>query len=137
MSRSPDKQAALTEQYHDSLNAWAPPGKLIPQNPDSQFQRVLGAWAEDFALLHQYAEDVACDWIPVNTIDRLSEWEQSCGLPDCDAHRISTTEGRRAAVVGHLSQTAGQSGRKERLQCSPQGTWNNWRPMPGLKSVFG
>ena len=49
----------LIEQYHGALNHFAPPGKLIPQNPDSSFQKVLRAEAEDFALLHQFAEAVA------------------------------------------------------------------------------
>lgn len=109
----------LVDQYHSALNAFAPPGKLIPKSPDSQFQRLLRAWAEDYALIHQFAENVVADCIPINTQDRLDEWEQSCGMPDCDAHRISTIEGRRAAVVGQISQTAGRVDGKNGSSSAP------------------
>ena len=49
----------------------------------------------------------------------LDEWEQSCGLPQCQDQTISTLEGRRAQVVTKLSQNAGRMDGKNGSSAAP------------------
>ena len=95
-------------RYHGTLNAFRPPGKVIPEDADSAFQRLLKAWAEGFAGAEQFMWDSANDWIPINTVAKLSDWEATLGLPDNCGDVITSTEGRRAVVVSRLSMSAGR-----------------------------
>ena len=69
-------------KFWQALAALLPQGFAWPRDPDSTLMRVMRGIAGSFHELHEFARMTAFQWMPHNTITRLAEWEEACGLPD-------------------------------------------------------
>lgn len=96
------EQAAL-------LDALSPPGSALPSDRDSNWQRLLAAFAASVRRAHLAVLSLRAELDPRAASVLLADWERLVGLPDtCDPGQGSIEE-RRAAVVTRLTNQGGQS----------------------------
>ena len=91
------------------LTNLAPTGDAWPTEPGSVFQQALLALAGSFARLNARANNLVVDAFPKTTLELLTEWEESLGLPDPCAGPEPTIALRQRSVVAQLTARGGQS----------------------------
>lgn len=95
--------------YRDALLALLPRGRAWPREPGSVQHQVASGLSPTFGRLDARAQALLLDAFPASTVELLSEWEASLGLPDpCDGED-QTLEQRRNQVVVRLVEGGGQS----------------------------
>lgn len=70
------------DKFWQALAALLPTGYAWPRDPSSTLMRVVRAIALALHELHQFSRLTANQFQPHQTISRLAEWEEACGLPD-------------------------------------------------------
>ncbi|SDK32411.1 YmfQ family protein [Billgrantia gudaonensis] len=95
--------------YHAILHALAPPGRALPRDPETLWQRLLEARAGAFARLDGRADTLLEEADPRTAVDLLPDWERVTGLPDPCVTGEQTASERRDAVVRVLTGTGGAS----------------------------
>lgn len=101
---------ALTrDDYHGILDALAPPGQALPREPDSTWQRLLGARAGAFQRVDAHADLLLEEADPRTTYGLLSDWERAFGLPDPCVTGEQTVAERRGGLMRVLTGTGGSS----------------------------
>jgi uncharacterized protein YmfQ (DUF2313 family) len=86
-----------------------PTGDAWPQDGDSVQQQVLAALSATFSRLNDRANQLVVEAFPRTSVELLTEWENSLGLPDRCSPLGSTVAQRQAAVVAKLVSLGGQS----------------------------
>jgi len=101
---------ALTrDDYHGILHALAPPGKALPRDPESTWQRLLAARAGAFSRLDGRSAALLEEADPRTASELLPDWERVTGLPDPCVTGEQTAAERSDAVVRVLTGTGGAS----------------------------
>lgn len=96
-------------EYREAMLALLPRGPVWPREPDGILSRVFGALTPTYVRSHKRAGELIEDAFPATTIELLTEWEQTLGLPDPCAGEAPTFALRRAQVVAKLAGRGGQS----------------------------
>ncbi len=91
-------------EYRDQLAQLLPKGKLWERVLDGRLGQVLHALADEFARVHDRAQDALTEADPRTADEMLEGWERVAGL-DGDG----TDDERRAVLHAHLVARGGQS----------------------------
>jgi uncharacterized protein YmfQ (DUF2313 family) len=87
-----------------------PPGAAFSRAPGTTIDKLLTGQAEELARANSRIESLTAEANPATTVQLLSEWEETCGLPDkCNGQLEPTIQGRQNAIVGKLTAKGGQS----------------------------
>ncbi len=97
------------EDYKAALLALLPTGRVWPKDPDATQYAVLSGLAPTFERLDARAQTLLVDAFPASTLELLTEWEDSLGLPDPCEGEDQVLQQRRAQVVNRLVNAGGQS----------------------------
>lgn len=97
------------EDYQQELTALQPPGRALPRERTSIWQRLLLALAAELARIEARALDILDEADPRSALELLPDWERVCGLPDPCTAGNTTIQERRRAVVQRLTARGGQS----------------------------
>jgi len=101
---------ALTrDDYTDQLNALTPPGRALPRESDSQWQRLTQARAGAFSRIDGRAASLHEEADPRTTLELLPDWERVTAMPDPCVIGEQTVSERQDAVVRVLTGTGGAS----------------------------
>jgi uncharacterized protein YmfQ (DUF2313 family) len=97
------------DQYREQLTALAPPGHALPEQPDSNWQQLLQALADEYARVDGRLHDLVKEGNPESTNELLIEWERLLALPGpCDT-LPETIQERRLAAHAKLIRVGGAS----------------------------
>lgn len=97
---------AARDEYLAALVALLPPGRAIPQDPDSDWHRFLAGLAPELQRLDAFLELVIAELDPQTTSALLARWEAITGLPEpcADPAAIPTdVPSRRKTLVAKLA----------------------------------
>lgn len=101
---------ALTrEDYTTVLDALGPPGRALPREADSRWQRLNAARAGTWVRVDARAEVLLDEADPRTTYELLPDWERVAGLPDPCISDEQTVGERRGALHRVLTATGGAS----------------------------
>lgn len=95
--------------YGRHLLALAPTGPAWPRDQETVLAKLLEAFGQGLAELHNRLLDLIEEADPRTTLELLADWERVCGLPDPCSGPAPTIAQRRAQVVARLTATGGQS----------------------------
>lgn len=100
----------MPSDYQAQLFALQPPGRALPQEPDSVWGRLLSALANEFERIELRSETLVHESDPRSAYELLPDWERVCGLPgECFTALSASIGARRAAVVCQLAGAGGQN----------------------------
>ncbi len=97
------------DEYAQQLIALLPQGSAWPLEGGSDLRKLMLGFGDEFARVGRRAEDLLLEMIPTTTIQLLSEWEKTAGLPDLCVPGGQTLQERRSALLARLVTTGGQS----------------------------
>lgn len=101
---------ALTQaDYHRQLKALLPPGRVLPEDADSNWQKLMLALSGLFDRVDARAAALLDEIDPRTAEEMLTDWERVTGMPDPCVTGDQTIAERRAAVMRVLTSTGGQS----------------------------
>lgn len=92
------------DEYRDQLAQLLPKGKLWERVLEGRLGQVLHALADEFARVHDRAQDVLEEADPRTADELLEGWERVAGLDG-----KGTDDERRAVLWAHLTARGGQS----------------------------
>ncbi len=99
------------DQYREQLTALAPPGRAVPDQSDSNWQRLLQALAEEYSRVDGRLQALLKEGNPESTNELLPDWERLLDLPGpCDT-LPETIQERRLAAHGKLIRVGGANPR--------------------------
>lgn len=98
-----------TDDYRALLSSLAPPGEAFPHSPDSEWQQLLGALAEEFARIDRRIADLFDEANPEASNEMLVDFERLLDLPGPCDQLPETIQERRAAAHAKLIRVGGQS----------------------------
>lgn len=101
--------ALSTENFASALQALLPRGKVWNTSPDAVQMQVLRGLSAAYATQSESAVGLLADAFPDSTVELLSEWESTLGLPDPCASGTLTVQSRRNQVVARFTNSGGQS----------------------------
>lgn len=97
------------DQYRELLAALTVRGQALPTEPDSNWQLLLHALAEEYARLDGRLHDLVKEGNPESANELLTDWERLLDLPGpCDT-LPETIQERRLAAHGKLIRVGGAS----------------------------
>ena len=103
----------LTEtDYLRQLQALLPPGPAWSMDDDALLTRMLGGLAAELARVDGHAWQLLEEADPRTVAELFADWERVAGLPDVCAVAFGGDQAvaqRRAALIGRLTTTGGQS----------------------------
>ena len=107
--QTPPSPIYAAEDYLAALQALMPRGRAWPTDPDSIQAQVLGGFAPTLERVNQVAGALMVDIFPASSVNLLTDWEESLGLPDpCDGES-PILQVRQNSVLTRLINTGGQS----------------------------
>ena len=96
----------VAQHYQSQLAALLPTGLAWPREPASTLQRLLAAWAVEFARAHAAADTLIDEANPARTQAMLADWLRVAGVPDqCVEQPLNAAESRT-----HLLRSIADSG---------------------------
>jgi uncharacterized protein YmfQ (DUF2313 family) len=95
--------------YLFALQALMPRGRAWPKFPEAIQTRLLNAIAAGLARLSLAISGLISDAFPATSINLLTEWELSLGLPDPCAGESPVLQVRQAEVAAKFAYFGGQS----------------------------
>lgn len=102
--------AVTTEEFLEQFRRLMPPGQAWDFRPDSTTEKFLGAFAEEASEINGRVEGLFPEAIPSTTSELLTDWEETCGLPDpCLGDTSQSVGERRQAVINKLRRPTGQT----------------------------
>lgn len=102
--------ASTPAAYAEQLRQLLPTGPAWEQSASTVLRRLLLAFADGLARIHNKLVGLPTEADPRTTTELLPEWEATVGLPDdCITDRQLSTSERRAAVVARIKATGGAS----------------------------
>lgn len=97
------------DQYRNQLGALTPPGQALPDQTESEWQKLLTALADEYARVDGRLHDLVQEGNPESTTELLPDWERLLDLPGpCDT-LPETIQERRLAAHGKLIRVGGAS----------------------------
>lgn len=99
----------MEKHYRDQLTALEPQGPALPKVPESNWQLLKLALADELARVDGRALDLLEEADPRTVYDMFSEWEAFADLPDCYTLADPGLDARRSALRERLTRTGGQS----------------------------
>ena len=103
----PEKTA---EDYREQSIQLQPEGRPWSLDPNSNWQKLLGAVCEEIARVRQRACELRTEQQPTKTVNLLPEWETELGLPEpCNLNAPTDFEARRNEVIRKAYSTGGNS----------------------------
>lgn len=100
---------ARVAAYREMLLALLPVGRAWNRQPGSVLARLLEAIAAELAAIEERSGILIAECDPRTTAELLTDWERALGLPDPCTGAQDNTAARRAAILGRLSDSGGQS----------------------------
>lgn len=97
------------DDYRQMLSALAPPGRALPGEADSNWQRLLAGLADEFGRAHERSLELLTEMLPDQATELLPEWERTAGLPDPCVTAEQSVDQRRRGLLRLLTGTGGQS----------------------------
>ncbi len=97
------------KKYLGLLQNLLPAGIAWTREKDSVLTALLEGLAVEPARVDDRALDLIDEADPRTTFELLTDWEQTCGLPDECTEAAETLQQRREAVVGKLTAIGGQT----------------------------
>ena len=109
MTQQPTPLRITAQDYWRQQQALLPSGAAWPSGDGSVWSRLLAAFAEGWARLHNRAADLIeeADWR--STFELLPDWERIAGLPDPCAGAVQSLDGRRRRLVAAMTARGGQN----------------------------
>lgn len=104
----PEPTEARVSSYRDALLALLPPGRALTRVIGSGIAKLCEALAVEPARVHERALSLMLEVVPSTVGELIPDWEAALGLPDGCANPSSTDE-RRAAVIGRIVGTGGHN----------------------------
>jgi uncharacterized protein YmfQ (DUF2313 family) len=98
-----------TQDFLNAIQGLLPSGLVWPRGQDSVQAETLSGLAPTFVRHAERAVNLLTDANPATTIELLSEWESTLGLPDPCAGESPTLQQRRQQVVARFANSGGQS----------------------------
>ncbi|WP_131753604.1 YmfQ family protein [Burkholderia vietnamiensis] len=92
-----------------ALQALLPRGLVWPRDPNATQTAVLSGFTPTLQRLTDAASALLVDAFPATSVNLLTEWESTLGLPDPCAGESPTIAKRQAQVVMRLANSGGQS----------------------------
>jgi len=103
------KPSFTDADFTSALLGLLPRGRVWPKDLSSVQAQAVSCFAPTFRRISDSALNLLEDLFPASTINFLSEWEATLGLPDPCAGMSPTFQGRRNQVVARFSSSGGQS----------------------------
>lgn len=98
------------ETYENKAVEMCPPGPAWPRTVGSSLRKVLGAWSEEWARIHNRVVVAVAERDPRTATETLVDWERDFGLPEACQNGAPTTTGeRRAAIYAKMLATGGSA----------------------------
>lgn len=97
------------DDFARALQRLLPRGRVWNESADSVQMQVLTGLATSLATQSDRALNLLTDAFPEDTIELLSEWEDTLGLPDPCASGTLTIQSRRNQVIARFTNSGGQS----------------------------
>lgn len=95
--------------YLSAMQALMPRGRVWPKDADATQTKTLGGLVQIYVRNTERANNLLVDAFPATSVELLSEWEQTLGLPDPCAGEAPTIQARQAQVVARFAGSGGQS----------------------------
>lgn len=95
--------------YLQMLQSLLPEGQAWNRDKDSNTTSLLAVTASELSKLHQRTDDLVVESDPRSTLETLTDWEETAGLPDTCTGAEDTIQERRAALVNKITSQGGQS----------------------------
>lgn len=103
---APNYQAS---DFASAIHALMPRGLAWPTDPSSVMARVVNGVAATWVRHTQQNNNLLVDAFPATSVQLLTEWESTLGLPDPCAGESPLISARQAQVVARLTGGGGQS----------------------------
>ena len=103
------KYSFSSADFTSALLGLLPRGRAWPKDLSSVQAQAVSCFAPTFQRLSDSALGLLGDMFPATTINFLSEWETTLGLPDPCAGIAPTFQARRNQVVARFTNSGGQS----------------------------
>jgi uncharacterized protein YmfQ (DUF2313 family) len=103
------KYSFSSADFTSALLGLLPRGRVWPKDLSSTQAQAVSCFAPTFQRLSDAGLGLLTDMFPSTTVNFLTEWEQTLGLPDPCAGMAPTFQGRRNQVVARFTNTGGQS----------------------------
>jgi len=97
------------DDFRKAILQLMPHGPVWSRRSDALTGLLAQAWGATFARNSARASNLLVDAFPSTTIELLSEWEQTLGLPDPCAGDAATIVQRRSQVIARLTDRGGSS----------------------------
>ncbi|GCE83075.1 YmfQ family protein [Komagataeibacter diospyri] len=95
--------------FRAALLRLLPTGRIWSREPGSMPYQLATVWAPTFQRSSARGANLITDGFPSTTVELLTEWEATLGLPDPCAGTSPTLEQRQAQVVARLTDSGGAS----------------------------
>lgn len=97
------------EDYRDQLLALQPDGPALPRDPNSNWAKLLLAFADSLSRVGLRGEQLIIESDPRSTYELLEEWERAFGLPGPCVPLGQSVDERRNALVAQVTARGGQT----------------------------
>lgn len=98
------------DSYSNQILQLLPMGDAWDEARLGNLRLLTETMAQELARLNIDVDDLSMDWIPLFTVNLLSDWERCLALPDsCIAEEDQTQQQRRDAVVAKLTNLGYQT----------------------------
>jgi uncharacterized protein YmfQ (DUF2313 family) len=95
--------------FLQALQSLLPRGAVWPRDPDAVQTQTLRGLVQTNVRLNARANNLVAESNPATTLELLSEWESTLGLPDPVIGLLPTIQARRGVVVSKFANYGGQS----------------------------
>lgn len=96
--------------YREQIRSLLPQGAAWARDRATKLIELLEALAIEAARVDERGGDLLREMIPDVTLEMLTDWERTAGLPDdCVADEVQTLAVRRASLLTKLRSLGGQS----------------------------
>jgi len=103
------KPSYTSADFTSALLSLLPRGRAWPKELTSVQAQSVSCFAPTFQRISGSAVGMLDDTFPATTVNFLSEWESTLGLPDACAGVAPTVDARRRQVVARFTNSGGQS----------------------------
>lgn len=103
------KPAFTDDDFAQALRNLMPRGRAWNNDSTSVQAQAIATYAPSFRRSSDAALGLLTDAFPASTVNLLTEWESTLGLPDPCAGKAPTLQARRAQVKARFASTGGQS----------------------------
>ncbi|GBQ69622.1 bacteriophage tail protein [Ameyamaea chiangmaiensis NBRC 103196] len=101
--------AYTADDYRPAILRIMPRGPIWSRAPGSLLYAVAWIWSQTWGRLDARAENLLVDAFPATSVELLTDWESTLGLPDPCAGTAPTLAARRNQVVARLADSGGCS----------------------------